>query len=219
MKFECGDLERALANSDLMPEAREHLRSCANCRQEYRLWADISSAARKLHEEWATPGLWPQIRERLTAEQKPAASRWKDWRIWAAAAAAVVISLVAPLLLQRQFTNRTNIRQMSASKASSGEDQDFLTEQALIEVEKNEAAYRKSIEHLAHLAESKLENSASASSVNAREKLLMLDAAIADTRINVASNRFNMRLQATLAELYREKQQTLKELLTSDQNN
>jgi len=28
MKFECGDLERALAVSDLMPQAREHLKTC-----------------------------------------------------------------------------------------------------------------------------------------------------------------------------------------------
>ena len=46
MKFECGDLERALANPDLMPEAKEHLKACAACRQEYRLWTDVSAAAR-----------------------------------------------------------------------------------------------------------------------------------------------------------------------------
>jgi hypothetical protein len=72
---------------------------------------------------------------------------------------------------------------------------------------------------LARLAKPKLENSSSALAVNTQEKLLMLDAAIADTRSNVASNRFNLRLQTTLADLYQEKQQTLKELLTSDQNN
>ena len=55
MKFECGDLERALAVSDLMPEAKEHLRSCPVCRGEYRLWQDISSAGRDLHEEWESP--------------------------------------------------------------------------------------------------------------------------------------------------------------------
>jgi hypothetical protein len=47
----------------------------------------------------------------------------------------------------------------------------------------------------------------------------MLDSAISDTRNNVAFNRFNVSLQKTLAKLYREKQRTLEELLTSDQNN
>ena len=99
MKFECGDLERALANPDLMPEAREHLKDCPSCRQEFRLWTDISSAARELHEDWETPGLWAQIREKLEAEPKPkpAVGRWQDWRVWAAVAAAIVIAVVAPL--------------------------------------------------------------------------------------------------------------------------
>ena len=221
MKFECGDLERALANPDLMPEAREHLKDCPSCRQEFRLWTDISSAARELHEEWETPELWPQIREKLEAEPKPkpAVGRWQDWRVWAAAAAAIVIAVVVPLVLQRHFSNQANSGQTPAFAANSAKDRDFLTEQALVDVEKTEAAYRKSIDQLAHLAAPKLEDGASASSVNAREKLLMLDAAISDTRSNVASNRFNVHLQTTLAELYREKQQTLKELLTNDQNN
>ena len=79
MKFECGDLERALANPDLMPEAREHLKTCAVCRQEYRLWMDISSAAKELHEDWESKDLWPRIQERLEAERRASVSRWKDW--------------------------------------------------------------------------------------------------------------------------------------------
>ena len=48
MKFECGDLERALANSDLFPEAREHLKTCAVCRREYRLWNEISERSARV---------------------------------------------------------------------------------------------------------------------------------------------------------------------------
>ena len=47
MKFECGDLERALAISELMPEAREHLKVCAACR----------NAA---HQN-ETAGAWPAV--------------------------------------------------------------------------------------------------------------------------------------------------------------
>jgi len=213
MRFECGDLERALANPDLMPEAREHLKTCAACRQEYRLWTEISSAAKELHEEWKTPDLWPRIQQSLEAEQKRQPVRLRnDWRVWAVAAAALVIAVLTPWLWQRQLAKPAGGVQQVAS-------QDFLTDQALIDVEKSEAAYRKSIEQLARLAAPKLSNTASAKAVNAQEKLLMLDAAIEDTRNNVSSNRFNMRLQTTLAELYQEKQQTLKELLKSDQNN
>ncbi len=210
MKFECGDLNRALANPDLMPEAREHLRSCASCRDEYRLWLEISSTAKDLHQEWQTPDLWPRIARRLEAERKLKPNRNKYWRIGAAAVAAAL--LVATLFFYRQ----TNMPPVTTAPSH---DQDFLTEQALLDVEKNEAAYRKSIDQLAHLAEPKLKNHASAADVNAQEKLAILDAAIADTRGSVASNRFNLHLQTTLADLYREKQETLKELLTNDKSN
>jgi hypothetical protein len=217
MKFECGDLERAFANPDLMKDAREHIVSCAACRKEYRLWMDISSAAKELREEWETPALWPRIRESLAAEQKPEVNRWQHWKIWAIAA-TVIVAVTASLLFERRLTKPAEVHQAQAAKAAPA-NPDFLTEQALQDVEKSEKAYRQSIDRLYHLAEPKLEKSASASVVNAREKLLMLDSAIEDTRNNVASNRFNVRLQTTLAELYKEKQQTLKELLTSDQRN
>lgn len=218
MKFECGDLERALANPDLMPEAREHLKTCAVCRQEYRLWTEISNTARALHKEWDTPELWPRIRQSLeAAEQARRTNHWKDWRLRCAVAAALLIAAGSTLMWHRPVAPAPVAN--THVKAPPTADQDFLTEQALIEVERSEAAYRKSIDQLAHLAEPKLQNSASASSMNAREKLLLLDSAIADTRTNVASNRFNLHLQTTLADLYREKQKTLKDLLTSEQNN
>jgi hypothetical protein len=219
MKFECGDLERALANPDLMPEAREHLKTCVTCRREFRLWTDITSAAREMHEEWESPGLWPRIQERLAAERKASFNHRRDWRVWALAAAAILIAVLTPLLWLQLQKPASGPKSPVLKASASGDDPDFLTEQALIEVEKSEAAYRKSIEQLARLAQPKLENASSAKSVNAQEKLLMLDSAIADTRTNVASNRFNLRLQTTLADLYREKQQTLRELLTSDQKN
>ena len=196
-------------------EAREHLKTCAACRREYRLWTEISSTAKDLHQEWESPDLWPRIQERLAAEHKDnGAGRWKDWRLWALAAAAIVVACLTPLLWQHPFAKPRVVATQTTSQ-----DQDFLTEQALIEVEKNEAAYRKSIEQLAQLAKPKLENASSAKALSAQEKLLLLDSAIADTRSNIALNRFNLRLQTTLEDLYSQKQQTLKELLTSDQNN
>ncbi len=73
MKFECGDLERAFAVPELMQEAREHLKQCAACRQEHRVWNEISTVAKELHEEWDTPELWSGIRQKLAAEPRRAA--------------------------------------------------------------------------------------------------------------------------------------------------
>jgi hypothetical protein len=211
MKFECGDLDRAMANADLLPEAREHFKTCAACRREYRLWNEISATARELHEEWETPALWSAIREALQAERKPEVLWWKQWKSWAIAA-ALAIAIAVPLGLWRHSV-------VTTPAASSSSTPDFLTEQALREVETNEAAYRQSIEKLSKLAAPKLAAASSPAVVNEKERLSLLDSAIAETRANVASNRFNIRLQSALADLYRQKQETLHELLSHDAKN
>jgi hypothetical protein len=217
MKFECGDLERALAVPELMTEAREHLKTCANCRREYKLWTDISTTARDLHEEWDSPGLWSEIRKKLDAEPKPKPARWNDWRAWAVAATVVVGTSVGirQWIVISAPPAGSNTAQVATAQGSRG----FLTDQALQEVEKNEAAYRRSIEKLSQLAEPKLHSPVSAMAMNCKEKLLMLDSAISETRSNLNQNRFNVHLQTELADLYREKQQTLQELLTRDKKN
>jgi hypothetical protein len=221
MKFECGDLERALAVSELMPEAREHLKNCAACRREYRLWIEISSVAKDLHQEWDTPELWPAVRKKLAAEPKPkpAPVWWREWKAWAVAATVLI---AAGVLFFLQPWNRSAVPVTGSDAARVAEipkGRDFLTEQTLQEVEKAESAYRQSIDKLSHLAEPELQKPVSAVAVNYREKLLMIDSAIAETRANLDHNQFNVRLRTALADLYREKQQTLRELLTRDQKN
>lgn len=219
MKFECGDLERAFEVSELMPEAREHLKQCARCRREYRLWNEISNTARQLHEEWDTPELWANIQGALEAEPSPwKAPAWKKhWKVWSIAAAIVI---GAGLLLLPRF-EKTGQAPVTTNVAHTNgtADRDFLTEQALQEVQRTEAAYRQSIDKLSQLAQPKLADRSSPVAANYKEKLLLLDSAISDTRANLTHNRFNVRLQTELADLYREKQQTLQELLTRDQKN
>jgi hypothetical protein len=219
MKFECGDLERALAVPDLMPEAREHLKLCAACRREYRLWNEISATAKELHEDWESPTIWPNIRKVLEAERKAAPAWWKEWKTWAIAAAVIIAALLPLRLWQRSTPTVRPPAPLATRTNPLSSNRDFLTEQALQEVEKSETAYRQSIDKLSRLAQPKLEKAASPAVLNAREELLLLDSAIAETRANVSSNRFNVRLQTTLADLYREKQHTLQELLTRDQKN
>lgn len=219
MKFECGDLERALEISELMPEAREHLKQCANCRREYRLWNEISNTARQLHEEWDTPALWPKIQGALEAEPSPLqASIWKrHWKVWSIAAC---IAIGVGLLFLPRLEKTAQAPAVSTTPGTTtAANRDFLTEQALQEVQRTEAAYRQSIDKLSQLAEPKLADRASPVAANYKEKLLLLDSAISDTRANLTHNRFNVRLQTELADLYREKQQTLQELLTRDQKN
>lgn len=207
MKFECGDLERAFAVPELMQEAREHLRHCAACRAEYRLWNEISSVSKELHEEWETPQLWPAIKKAIEAEAPKRSSRWSDWKLWtfaACTAAAFAVLIWINYGPQRAAEQRADNR-------------DFLTEQALQDVERSEQAYRKSIDRLYQLAQPELTNAASARAVNYREELMVLDDAISDVRDNLDRNRFNASLQAQLATLYQQKQHALEELVKHGQ--
>jgi hypothetical protein len=219
MKFECGDLDRALATPELMPEAREHLKQCAACRREYRVWTEISATAKQLHEEWQSPELWGRIQAAVMAERKPKTPWWKTRSAWAAAAVVLIgvsLAVTRPWEAVRSPASSPPAQDFAALNAGN---RDFLTEKALKEVESTEAAYRQSIDKLSQLAQPRLNHPVSAVEVNCREKLVMLDSAIAETRTNLDHNRFNVQLQTALANLYREKQKTLKELLTRDQKN
>ncbi len=81
------------------------------------------------------------------------------------------------------------------------------------EVESAEAAYRSSIDKLTRLAQPRLTASENPVVIAAREKLMVIDSEIDSVRATVSHNRFNAQLQTELAALYRDKQDTLKEIL------
>jgi hypothetical protein len=194
MIFQCSDLERALGSAELMPDARAHAETCERCRRELRLWAEISRIGPQLHVEWESPELWAAIENRMAAQANaPHPAPW--WR-WSMAAAAAV--LLAAALLQPW-------------RGAKAPERDFLTERALEEVQQAEAAYTRSIEKLSTAAGASLDASATPLAGVYREKLLVLDAAIADLKTNVGENRYNVYLRNQLAMLYREKQKTLQE--------
>jgi len=209
MTFDCKDLERALAVPELLPDARKHAETCDACRRQLWLWGEISSVAPGLREEWETPDLWPGIRRALAAQQKADRPRfgsrggWRDWRLMAAIAALLVMGGAASLWKYAR----------PAPAPAGPQDPDFLTEQTLKEVEQSEAAYRASIDKLARLAAPKLTAAENPVAVAAREKLLVLDSEIDNMRSTVSHNRFNAELQTELAALYRDKEDTLKEIV------
>jgi hypothetical protein len=205
MTFDCKDLERALEVQELLPDAREHAKVCPACSKVLWLWAEMSVRAPGLRQEWDSPDLWPRIRQSLEAQQKAAKPRGFDWRILVGVAAALVVAVSAWLLWPGHPAEVAR------------QDGDLLTEQALREVERTEAAYRASIDKLLRLAEPKVNSSENPAVVASREKLLVLDSEIAEVRATVDHNRFNAQLQTQLAVLYREKQETLKEILQSGQ--
>lgn len=208
MNFDCTQLEDALREDDplSMAAARAHAETCEACRTQLRSWDELSIAARDLHHEWDSPGLWNRIDASLPARR----SRFQvmnpahvDWRILLSAAAVLLLTISSLWLLLRPAAPRPG---MAASRQ-------FLTEQALKEAEVSEAAYVRSIDNLARLAEPVLDQSPSPLMANYREKLTVLDAAIADLKENLEHNRLNARLSTELVSLYHEKQLTLQEVL------
>jgi len=202
MIFQCSDLERALRSPELMPDARAHAEHCEHCREELRLWNEMSRIAPQLHQEWESPSLWPRIRADLeaAAPARMPVPFWQ-WCIATAALVAVAFALTLP------WNSRTP------------QSREFLTERALHDVQQAEAAYVRSIEKLAALAAPRLEQSPTPLAAAYREKLVVLDSAIGDLKANVAGNEYNVYLQNQLASLYREKQKTLQEWLENAKSN
>jgi hypothetical protein len=204
MIFQCNDLERALRSPELMPDARAHAETCEPCRQQLYLWSEISRLAPQLHQEWESPQLWSRIRADLAAAAPPR----KTIPIWQwAMAAAAVLTLAVSLSLVQPWKNRQPA------------NPDFLTEETLREVQQAETAYARSIDRLSAVAGKSIDQSSSPLASAYREKLLLLDSAIADLKTNVETNRYNVYLQNQLASLYREKQKTLQEWLKNAKNN
>jgi hypothetical protein len=208
MTFDCSYLDDALREDDpeLMAAAREHATSCDTCRTKLQSWDDVSTAAGELHHEWESPGLWQRIDEALLA--RPSGFRISHpapagWQLLVSAAAVLLLTVSSLWLLSRPVAPRPAV---TASRQ-------FLTEQALQEVQSSEEAYVRSIDRLNRIAAPVFDESPSPLIANYQEKLTVLDAAIADLKDNLGRNRLNARLSTELVFLYQEKQKTLQEVL------
>lgn len=216
-QFDCKDLETALREEtpELLAGLERHAKTCAACAEELRIWREISAAALTMHKEWPSPGLWHRIAGALEEET----TRARGWRAWipglstspslrwqtavATLALVIVSGTTAWMLLHR-------------TTPAQPDDQQFLTDKAVQQVEQTEKAYEQSIETLAQLAKPKLESASTPLMVNYREKLELLDTAIADCRSNLDKNRANAYLRSELLSFYQQKQQTLQDVLREE---
>ena len=195
----CHDLDTLLFEGDAasLALAAEHARDCASCRELLAAWNDVGATAKAMQVTWNNDLLWPRI-ERALRQQ--ARRRWTA--VLQIAAALLVIAGIAVIAwrLQRR----------------SDFEQHIMQNDALMEVEQTEKAHLAAIDKLERVAEPKLDNSASPLMVSYKEKLLLLDDAIAECQANIDHNRQNAQLRKQLLAIYGEKQRTLHDVLREE---
>jgi hypothetical protein len=215
----CQEVENALRNGkDELPEKlMEHVLVCPGCSATLNSWKDLSDAAPSLRKTWESPDLWPGISLALseTTGPKPGSacdgsSRWNfpfGFTFWKPAFAGLCL-----LLLGLGIVWAFLYRSPTAVRTPGW----FLSEQTLKEVEATEQAYVRSIEKLTRLVPQKPPKAESSLFALYSEKLMVIDDAIASCRSQIERNRYNAYLRRELLAMYREKQNTLQEILKED---
>ncbi|HEY6064601.1 MAG TPA: hypothetical protein VIY96_00505, partial [Thermoanaerobaculia bacterium] len=199
MTADCRRLDAALASGDAgaLESARPHAKSCPRCAERLRAFEEISGAAPSLKKTWESPELWPKIRESLvresfapssSAERAPeraprTAPTWPAWIPIAAIATLFVVSFVGLQVFRPSLGDRQIFGVRSFPKAP------LMTDTALLDVEKSEREYVRSIENLARVAQPRLDAAETPLLLSYREKLLLLDNAIAELNGQIELNR------------------------------
>ena len=217
MKAGCCDLERVLQDAGADPELaaafEQHEESCADCGRQLAEWRQVSTAARALRRSWDSPQLLGRIRQSLAEESQRAPEHEGaggfGWR-WLPAASIVALFAIATAGLW-VFRNSGGRDPLTAHWQTTKDP--LLTDQAVDEVETAEKTYLASIEKLSRLAGPRLAGPSSSVLVNYREKLDVLDSAIAELKSSIDQNRFNTHLRRELLAVYQEKQRTLQNLM------
>ena len=180
--------------------------------RELSEWRQIEAPAPSLRHTWDSPDLLPRIRQAIAEESARApeigapAARWR-W-VPAASLAALFAIAAAGLWVFRDSGSRDPLSEhWRTTKAP------VLTDEAIEEVDAAERTYLASIEKLSRLAEPALAGATSPVLVNYREKLEVLDSAIAELKSSIDQNRGNTHLRRELLAVYQEKQRTLQNLM------
>jgi hypothetical protein len=176
---------------------------------------ELSVAARLLHREWDSPGLWPAIEAGMrahdggqTPRSKPTMRGIARWQAVAAAAAIALTLGPSSWLGWRWFMLAPKPDQATLQQ----QRERLLTEEALAAIEESETKYIQAIDELTRLAAPRLDMPDSPLLVNLQERLSAIDGAIAEYRAEIARNRFNAHLRQQLLWIYQEKRRTLEQI-------
>jgi len=203
MNIDCTRMDDLLYDASplAMETAAKHARECADCAEKLAAWNEIGDIARSLQTTWQNDMLWPRI-ERSLPKGRRSPAQW----LWRAAAAAMLILSLGSTMF---YALRVQTHQAAF-------DREILRLGALDEVERAERVHLQAIDRLEELAETRLDEAKSPVMVSYKEKLMLLDDAIAECEQNIEQNRQNAHLRRQLLAMYTEKQQTLQDVLREE---
>jgi hypothetical protein len=203
MNMRCEDLDTLLAEGDplSMQMAAKHAAGCPSCMDRLASWNEISEVARGMSATWNNEMLWPRIERALRDERRRRSA------LWQIAAAVVLLAGLAVV----GWKAHQKIR-------ASEFDNAILRAAAVDQVEQAEKAHLAAIDRLEKLLEPKLNEGTTPLLVSYKEKLMVLDDAIAECQTNIERNRQNAHLRKQLLAIYSDKQRTLQEVLREERH-
>jgi hypothetical protein len=219
MDISCKDRDRIFEDGTPAEWAalERHAAGCTVCAEEVGPWKALSVAASELRSYEESPALWTRIESALREEAgRQAERRARRWWLpsWTNVAVGWQAALAGALVLVLALAGWIYIVETPGLKTG---DASLLRSKALKQVESTESAYVQAIDKLAAEAKPQLESPATPLQANYREKLLVLDSAIADLREQAGLNPSNAQLRYQLLAMYQEKQKTLEEVLEAKQ--
>src|SRR5258705_10453073 len=215
MNVNCDDRDRIfLAGSPEEWAGPEHpATTCAACAEELRAWKQLSAAANELRDYQDSPALWALIETSLRQQQAappPRKSFWSSLDFWRHISPAWQSAMVGALAAALAGSSGYLYTRRPVSSGDPGNK--LLKTSALAEVERTERDYMSAIDKLAADGSPQLKADTPLMA-GYREKLLVLDSAIADLRAQAGGNPSNAHLPYQLLPKHQEKQQTLQDVL------
>jgi hypothetical protein len=206
MNIQCSELDDLLFDASplAMETAARHAGQCPGCAEKLAAWNEIEETAKSMRGTWQNDLLWPRIERALQQErlQKRPRAKW----LWQVAAGLLLTLGLGGTVL---YTVRVQTHEAAF-------DRDILRLTALDEVERAEKTHIQAIERLERLAGARLEEAQTPLMVSYKEKLMLLDEAIAECQANIDQNQQNAHLRKQLLAMYTDKQQTLMDVLRED---
>ena len=208
MKIACSEFEEHLAEGtpETMRLAAGHAATCPSCMETFTSWNELSDIAGSMRASWSSDLLWPRIERAIREGDVRQRPKRSDWLRIAAA-----VTLIIGLGIMITYTLRVKSRETAFEMA-------LIRQDVIEDVERTERDYEQAIKRLEEHAEARLEGNTSPLMVSYKEKLMLLDDAIAECQASIEENRNNAHVRKQLLTMYSEKQRTLKSVLREESN-